>query len=371
MTDNILSSIEQLSFVVDGYNQPHYHNVIAGPCSAENEKQVLETALALKELGIKVFRAGLWKPRSNPTTFEGVGTKGFEWLKRVKEETGMLLATEVATSEHVSLALEAGVDVLWLGARTTTNPFLTQEIADALKGKSNTIVFVKNPVTPDIELWIGALQRLYNAGIRKLGAIHRGFMIYGNHLYRNQPEWRVAIELKRRFPALPIFCDPSHMGGKRELIPTLSQQALDMGFDGLFIETHIEPNSALSDAQQQISPSELKAILRSLIIRRQTQSTDNIDNLRHEIDQCDDEMIEILNRRMSISREIGIYKKEHDIKVVQTNRFDEIMKKRIAQAAQLGMAPKFMEAIMSVIHEESVRQQVDILNKAENCHRLP
>lgn len=365
MLENQLNNLEQIPFA-EGYSSPHYHNVIAGPCSAETEKQVRDTAIALCNIGIKVFRAGLWKPRSSPSTFEGVGAKGLKWLIRAKEETGMLIATEVATSEHVKLALDAGFDVLWIGARTTTNPFVTQEIADALNGKSDTIVLVKNPVTPDIELWIGALQRINNAGIKKLGAIHRGFSAYGNHLYRNMPQWRIAIELKRRFPTLPIFSDPSHMGGKRELVPTLSQQALDMGFDGLFIESHCNPCTALSDARQQLSPSELETMLKSLIIRRTTRSTDNIDNLRQEIDRCDDELVEVLNKRMAISREIGIYKKEHDIKVVQTNRFDEILRKRVNQASQLGMSAKFMEAIMSVIHEESVRQQVDILSRSKD-----
>lgn len=369
MRETILKDIKHLPFI-DGDLSQQYQNVIAGPCSAENEKQVLDTAYALHYMGIKVFRAGLWKPRSSPSTFEGVGSKGLPWLNRVKQETGMLIATEVANSEHVKQAVDAGVDVFWLGARTTTNPFIVQDIADAFNDNSKAIVLVKNPVTPDIDLWIGALQRLYNAGVRKLGAIHRGFSAYGNHIYRNLPEWRVAIELKRRFPLLNILCDPSHMGGKREFVPTLSQLALDMGFDGLFVETHCNPDSALSDAQQQLSPGELDIMLKSLIIRRKTQSTDNIDNLRQEIDQCDDELIEILNRRMSISREIGVYKKEHDIKVVQTNRFDEILKKRVTQAKQLGMPPKFMEAIMSVIHEESVRQQLVILNNTGNSPEL-
>ncbi len=361
MTDNNFTDTIPLPFL-EQTDDSHYTKVIAGPCSAESETQVLDTARALSKLGIKVFRAGLWKPRSNPRTFEGVGIAGLPWLQRVKQETGMLIATEVANREHVEVALKAGVDVLWIGARTSTNPFAVQEIADSLRNCEDATVLVKNPVTPDIELWIGALERVYNAGVRKIGAIHRGFTTYGNHLYRNMPEWRIAIEMKRRFPSLPILCDPSHMGGRRIHVPTLSQQALDMGFDGLFIESHCNPSVALSDAEQQLSPGELEELLNSLIVRHTTQSTDSIDALRMAIDECDDELVELLNRRMRISREIGMYKKEHDLQVVQTNRFDEILNKRMTQAQSLGMSPRFMKSVMSEIHEESVRQQIEILN---------
>ncbi len=336
--------------------------IIAGPCSAESHEQTLKTALGLNINGIKLYRAGLWKPRTLPDSFEGVGKIGLEWLNEVKRKTGMHVATEVATREHVELCLDKGIDVMWIGARTTTNPFAVQEIADALNGHNDVIVFVKNPVNPDIELWIGALQRINNAGITMLGAIHRGFDTGGTHIYRNMPEWHVAIELRRRIPELPILCDPSHMGGKRELLPTLSQQALDMGFDGLFIESHCNPDKALSDSNQQITPSELNSLINSLVIRRQNEPNEMLNAMRNQIDECDNGLIEILNKRMAISREIGKYKKEHDMQVVQTSRFDVILKQRINQAQEMGMSGDFMKKVMTAIHQESVRQQIEILN---------
>lgn len=340
--------------------------IIAGPCSAETQEQTLATARQLKEIGIKIFRAGLWKPRTMPGAFEGVGTAGLQWLRRVKEETGMMVATEVATQEHVALALKAGIDILWIGARTTTNPFAVQEIADALKGHSDVIVLVKNPVNPDIDLWIGALQRVYNAGITRVGAIHRGFSTYEHRLLRNNPEWQIPIELHRRIPHLTILCDPSHMGGKRDLIPTLSQRALDMGFDGLFIESHCNPSQALSDASQQVCPQELKDILKSLIIRDSTPVEDNLDVLRSQIDQCDSKLLEIIAQRMAICREIGKYKKSNKIQVVQTGRYDSILRSRIALAGELGIDEQCIKDIMQSIHKESVRQQLDILNDNSN-----
>lgn len=336
--------------------------IIAGPCSAESHEQTMKTALGLNANGIKLYRAGLWKPRTLPDSFEGVGKIGLEWLNEVKRKTGMHVATEVATREHVELCLDKGIDVMWIGARTTTNPFAVQEIADALSGHNDVIVFVKNPVNPDIELWIGALQRINNAGITMLGAIHRGFDTGGTHIYRNMPEWHVAIELRRRIPELPILCDPSHMGGKRELLPTLSQQALDMGFDGLFIESHCNPDKALSDSDQQITPSELNSLINSLVIRRQNEPNEMLNAMRNQIDECDNGLIEILNKRMTISREIGKYKKEHDMQVVQTSRFDVILKQRINQAQEMGMSGDFMKKVMTAIHQESVRQQIEILN---------
>lgn len=336
--------------------------IIAGPCSAESHEQTMKTALGLNANGIKLYRAGLWKPRTLPDSFEGVGKIGLEWLNEVKRKTGMHVATEVATREHVELCLDKGIDVMWIGARTTTNPFAVQEIADALSGHNDVIVFVKNPVNPDIELWIGALQRINNAGITMLGAIHRGFDTGGTHIYRNMPEWHVAIELRRRIPELPILCDPSHMGGKRELLPTLSQQALDMGFDGLFIESHSNPDKALSDSDQQITPSELNSLINSLVIRRQNEPNEMLNAMRNQIDECDNGLIEILNKRMTISREIGKYKKEHDMQVVQTRRFDVILNQRINQAQEMGMSGDFMKKVMTAIHQESVRQQIEILN---------
>ena len=339
--------------------------IISGPCSAETREQTLETARELKANGLKLFRAGLWKPRTLPETFEGPGFSGIEWLLDVKRETGMMVATEVATREHVVACLEAGIDIMWIGARTTTNPFAVQEIADTLHGQSQAIVLVKNPVNPDVDLWIGALQRINNAGVAMIGAIHRGFDTSGRRIYRNAPEWHVAIELHRRYPQLPILCDPSHMGGSREYIPTLSQQALDMGFNGLFIESHCDPYNALTDSEQQLTPSHLGQLIKSLIIRRKNHPTETLDILRGLIDECDNNLIEILNKRMSISREIGNYKKDHDMQVVQTSRFDEILKQRIKQAHDMGMSDDFMKTLMTAIHQESVRQQIDILNNKE------
>lgn len=336
--------------------------IIAGPCSAETEEQVMDTAKQLVSNGIKIFRAGIWKPRTKPGGFEGVGVDGLNWLKRVKKETGMYTATEVATKAHVEAALEADIDILWIGARTAANPFSMQEIADALVGHNDKIILVKNPVNPDIELWIGALQRIYNAGIRKLGAIHRGFSTYGKHLYRNQPQWHVPIELHRRIPNLPIFCDPSHIGGLRELVAPISQQAMDMGFDGLIIESHCDPDSAWSDKSQQVTPDVLNYIINMLVIRDTSQTTENLNLLRQQIDNIDNELIEVLNKRMRVCREIGQYKKEHHMQVVQTGRYDDILKSRIKLAEEMGMSGEFMKIVLQAIHEESVRQQIEVLS---------
>lgn len=338
--------------------------IIAGPCSAETRQQVLDTARRLAAQGVHIFRAGIWKPRTRPGGFEGIGADGLQWLKEVRQTTGMAVATEVANREHVRQALDAGLDMLWIGARTTANPFAMQEIADALSEAGADIpVLVKNPVNPDLELWIGALQRLYNAGIHRLGAIHRGFSAYGPHLYRNLPQWHIPIELRRRYPALPIICDPSHMGGKRELVAPLSQEALDMGFDGVIIESHCNPDDALSDKAQQIEPEVLGFILDTLTIRRQKQSTENLRLLRHEIDRLDNDLLEVLARRMRVCRDIGMYKKEHSMPVLQTGRFDHIMHSRVATAVEMGMSADFMRTVLAAIHEESVRQQIEILNR--------
>ncbi len=335
--------------------------VIAGPCSAETEEQVMATARELAKNGVKIFRAGIWKPRTKPGGFEGVGEQGLAWLRRVKEETGMLVATEVATKQHVKAALDAGVDVLWIGARTSANPFAMQEIADALVGV-DVPVLVKNPVNPDLELWIGAMQRIYNAGLRRIGAIHRGFSAYGKHLYRNMPQWHIPIELRRRLPNLTIFCDPSHIGGKRELVAPLSQQAMDMGFDGLIIESHCEPDSAWSDKSQQVTPEVLNFILHTLVVRDSVQTTESLALLRQQIDQIDSELLEALSKRMRVSREIGQYKKEHSMPVVQTGRYDDILNSRARSAEELGMSGEFMKVVYQAIHEESVRQQIEVLN---------
>lgn len=335
--------------------------VIAGPCSAETEEQVMETAKDLAKNGVRIFRAGIWKPRTKPGGFEGVGSVGLTWLQEVKKETGMLVATEVANKQHVEEALNAGVDVLWIGARTSANPFAMQEIADSLVG-ADVPVLVKNPVNPDLELWIGAMQRIYNAGIRQIGAIHRGFSAYGKHLYRNMPQWHIPIELRRRMPELTLICDPSHIGGKRELVAPLSQQAMDMGFDGLIVESHCDPDSAWSDKSQQVTPEVLNFILNMLVVRDTTQTTESLTLLRQQIDQIDNDLLEALSKRMRISREIGQYKKEHSMPVVQTGRYGDILNSRAAAAEELGMNGDFMKTVYQAIHEESVRQQIEVLN---------
>ncbi len=336
--------------------------VIAGPCSAETEEQVLRTAHDLAAEGISIYRAGLWKPRTKPGGFEGVGVEGLPWLARVKRETGMYTATEVATREHVAAALEGGVDLLWIGARTAANPFAMQEIADALRGV-DVPVLVKNPVSPDLELWIGAVERIHNAGIRRLGVIHRGFTSIDKSLYRNHPMWSIPIELHRRLPGLPIFCDPSHIGGKRELIAPLSQQAMDLGFDGLIVEAHCTPDCAWSDKAQQITPQTLAYICRNLVIREMSVTTENLTELRARIDKIDDELLELLARRMRVSQDIGQYKKEHDMPVLQAQRYEELLARRAAQAVEIGMDREFMRPVLQAIHEESIRQQMQVLGE--------
>ena len=336
--------------------------VIAGPCSAETEEQVMATAKALAKNDIKIFRAGVWKPRTKPGGFEGNGEKALPWLKRVKEETGMLIATEVATPKHVEASLNAGVDILWVGARTTANPFAVQELADSLRG-IDVPVLVKNPVNPDLELWIGALERINQAGIERLGAIHRGFSSYDKKIYRNLPMWQIPIELRRRIPALPLICDPSHIGGRRDLIAPLCQQAMDLGMDGLIIESHCNPDEAWSDASQQVTPDILDYILGLLVVRDTKQSTESLSALRKQIDQYDDQLIELRAKRMRVSREIGMFKKEHDMTVLQTGRYTEILEKRGAQGALCGIGADCIKEIFEAIHEESVRQQLEIINK--------
>lgn len=336
--------------------------LIAGPCSAETEEQVMAVAQELVSCGVKIMRAGIWKPRTKPGGFEGVGSDGLAWLKRVKQETGMYVATEVATQKHVYEALKYGIDMLWIGARTTANPFAVQEIAEALKGV-DIPVLVKNPVNPDLELWIGALERLSNAGLTRLGAIHRGFSSYDKKIYRNQPQWHIPIELKRRYPDLPIITDPSHIGGKREYIHQLSQQAMDLAFDGLIIETHCTPDTAWSDAKQQITPCRLKEVISSLVVREKGYKSENITALRTQIDEIDNQLLELLSKRMQVSQGIAIFKKKHGMTVVQTDRYDEIMHKWMAQAQALGLSQEFARELFETIHEESVKEQIDVFNR--------
>ena len=356
---NLFAELKPITF--DGID-PNKPLVIAGPCSAESEVQVMDTAKGLAKSGIKIFRAGIWKPRTKPGGFEGIGLRGLLWMHQVKKETGMYTAIEVANREHVTAALDAGMDILWIGARTSANPFAMQEIADALKGVDIPIL-IKNPVNPDLELWIGAFERINNAGLKQLGAIHRGFSSYDKKIYRNLPQWHIPIELRRRIPELPIFCDPSHIGGKRELVAPLCQQAMDLGFDGLIVESHCNPDCAWSDAAQQVTPDVLDYILNLLVIRKETQTTENLGELRNQIDDCDNEIIEVLAKRMRVCREIGTFKKEHDMTILQTGRYNEILDKRGAQGSLCGMDSEFIKKVFEAIHEESVRQQMEIINK--------
>ena len=337
--------------------------VIAGPCSAETEEQVMSTARMLADKGCHIFRAGVWKPRTKPGGFDGNGEKALPWLKEVKEETGMMISTEVATPDHVELAMRYDMDVLWVGARTSANPFAMQALADSMQGLQIPVL-VKNPVNPDLELWIGGLQRLNQAGIKRLGVIHRGFSSYDKKIYRNLPMWQIPIELRRRIPGLPIICDPSHIGGRRDLIAPLCQQAMDLGFDGLIVESHCNPKEAWSDAKQQVTPDILDYILSLLVIRDDTFTTEDIRSLRAQIDELDNSLMELLAKRFRLCREIGTFKKEHNMTILQTRRYNEILEKRGTQAGLCGMNPKFAAHIFELIHEESVRQQLAIVTQS-------
>ena len=334
--------------------------VIAGPCSAESREQVMQTATELAEKGIKIFRAGIWKPRTKPGGFEGIGAVGLPWLKEVKEKTGMMVATEVATPAHVLEAIKAGIDLLWIGARTAANPFAMQELADALKGVDIPIL-LKNPVNPDLELWIGGLERLYNAGLTNLGVIHRGFSSYDKKIYRNAPLWHIPIELKRRYPEITIICDPSHIGGARELVAPIAQQAMDLNFDGLIIESHCNPDCAFSDAKQQLTPAVLDYTLNMLVIRDNVQTTENLSVLRKQIDELDEQLLTLLAKRMRISQEIGTYKLEHNMPVLQSGRYDQLLKSRQDMGSKLNLSGEFVDSIVKAIHEESVRVQLDLI----------
>lgn len=344
--------------------------VIAGPCSAETREQVLLTAAQLQERGVGVYRAGLWKPRTYPGCFEGVGVEGLEWLCEARSRYGVRILTEVAGAKHVEQCLEAGVDLIWIGARTTANPFLVQEIADALRG-SDVPVLVKNPVSPDLDLWIGALERLNRAGVRKLGVIHRGFTTIEKKQYRNDPQWQIAIELRSMFPMLPFFVDPSHIAGKREYIREISQRSLDLGFDGLMIESHHDPEHALSDAEQQLTPSQLDDMLCNQLKVRNADSDspqwrENIDGLRARIDLIDESILAALSSRMEISRQIGQYKKDNNISILQTSRWDAVLAKVIEKGRECGLSEKFVKTLFNTIHEESVESQNRILEDSSS-----
>jgi len=338
--------------------------IIAGPCSAETLEQTLDTAKQLAQNGIKVFRAGIWKPRTRPGNFEGVGEIGLEWLRQVKRETGMYTAVEVANSKHGWDAIRGGVDILWIGARSSANPFVMQEIADGLRG-CNIPVLVKNPVNPDVELWLGAIERLEAAGLTNIGVIHRGFSSYEKILYRNAPIWQMPIELKRRRPDLPLICDPSHIAGKREYLKEISQKALDLNVDGLMIESHCNPDAAWSDAKQQLTPNALKQMLSELVVRKvnpENVSLDTLNELRFQIDQIDSEIIEILKKRMGISVKIGEYKKAAGMTVLQQQRWDSMMEKYHKIALDNGLDPKTVENIFKQIHQASINIQSNIVN---------
>ncbi len=340
--------------------------LISGPCSAETEEQVMETATQLaQQKEISVFRAGIWKPRTRPNSFEGVGSEGLKWLRRVKQETGLLVGTEVANERHVYEALKYGIDLLWIGARTSVNPFTVQEISDALQGV-DVMVLVKNPINPDIELWMGAIERIARAGITRIGAIHRGFSSYEKTLYRNQPNWQLPIELHRRIPDLPIICDPSHIGGARQYLYEISQKAMDLNFDGLMIESHIDPAKALSDSAQQLTPNDLKELLSRLILRNANTDDpkllDVLGELRQQIDVYDDHLLDLMEKRMKVAETIGRYKKENNITILQSTRWDEIISKVIVKGQAKGLSAELIDSIFKAIHQESINHQMKVMN---------
>jgi chorismate mutase len=340
--------------------------VIAGPCSAETEEQVLKIAHELAKTDATIFRAGVWKPRTRPGNFEGIGALALPWLQRVKKETGLLTAVEVANATHVKLALEHNIDILWIGARTTVNPFAVQEIADALEN-TKKIVLVKNPINPDLELWIGAIERLQKANIENIGAIHRGFSTYQKTAYRNNPNWQIAIDFKNRLPEVPLINDPSHICGNREGIFDVSQMALDLQFDGLMIETHTNPDKAWSDAKQQITPQRLDEITVDLKMRKKEfekeSALEKLNSLRKEINIIDNELVKILSKRMAVSKKIGSVKKDRNVSVLQPNRWNEILKESIFKGEQEGLSNQFMEKIYKAIHQESIKIQEAVLKK--------
>ena len=348
---------------LDGMNLSH-PLIIAGPCSAETETQVLDIAHQLKNSDATIYRAGIWKPRTRPGNFEGVGALALEWLKKVKKETGILTTTEVANSNHVELALKNDVDILWIGARTTVSPFIVQEIAESLRG-TKKIILIKNPVNPDLSLWIGAIERFYSSNIKNIGAIHRGFSTYEKTKYRNNPEWQIAIDLQRKLPDLPLILDPSHIAGRRDLIFDLCQTALDLNYDGLMIESHNDPENAWSDSKQQITPDNLKDLTKKLIIRKVTNDDevylDNLENLRTQINLHDDQLINILGNRMKVAEKIGLLKKKNNVAVLQSKRWNEILENMILEGEEKNLSEEFVLKFFKAIHQESINHQENIL----------
>ncbi len=341
--------------------------LIAGPCSLESEEQALATArLLAKDHRVFIYRGGVWKPRTRPGSFEGIGSIGLKWLTMVREETGLPVGTEVANAQHTEEALKAGLDVLWIGARSTASPFVVQEIADVVKG-TNTVVMVKNPVNPDVQLWMGAIERIYQAGIKNIVAIHRGFTPFQETKYRNYPNWQTVIELRRMMPEVPVICDPSHIAGKREYLYEVSQKAFDMGLEGLMLESHIDPTCALSDKEQQLTPADLAKLLDKLVIRHQSADNPLFENqlevLRSRIDALDTELLEVLSSRMDIVREIGNYKKTHNVTALQINRWAQLMDDRVKMAEKLNLNRTFTKILFQLIHEDSVRMQTEIMDE--------
>ena len=343
--------------------------LISGPCSAETQEQTLAAARGLHKHGVKIFRAGIWKPRTRPNQFEGVGCTGLKWLRRVKEETGMLTAIEVANEKHVYEALKMNVDILWIGARTTANPFTIQEIADALEG-ADIPVLVKNPINPDLELWIGAIERIAGAGITKIAAIHRGFSSSEKTIYRNTPKWEIVIELNQRLKNLPVICDPSHIAGRADLVFSISQQAMDLGHDGLMIEAHPDPRSALSDAKQQLTPDEVGELIKNLIIREgkadNAEFTALLMELRSKIDKIDDEILTVIQKRMNVVKKIGKTKKENNLQILQTDRWTEVIETAKEKGSSKGLSNEFVEKLFKAMHQESINVQTEILNSVRD-----
>lgn len=341
--------------------------LISGPCGAESYEQLLTTAKQLKALDkVALFRAGVWKPRTRPNAFEGMGEQALKWLKEVRKETGFKTTVEVANAQHTELALKYGIDVLWIGARTTANPFSVQEIADVLKG-ADIPVMVKNPIHADLQLWIGGIERIFNSGINKIAAVHRGFHYYGKTKYRNKPMWQIPIELRTQFPDLPIICDPSHIAGRRDLIHFVAQKALDLGMNGLMIESHYDPSVARSDAEQQLTPAALDELVGKLVLRSQqargAEVIDKLSQLRNMIDEIDDELINVLKKRTQVIEQIGLYKKEHNITIFQLERWQEILRTRAQWAEKLGISRLHVERLCQLLHDESIKIQNDLMNK--------
>ncbi|HPE57362.1 MAG TPA: chorismate mutase [Bacteroidales bacterium] len=364
-----MASIASTYHVNEWLKSEHGPTVISGPCSAETEEQVLTTAKLLAEIPqVKIFRAGIWKPRTRPGMFEGVGEAGLKWLNRVQKETGLKVAVEVAYPAHIDLALKYNIDILWIGARTVVNPFSLQELANALNGV-NVPVMIKNPVNPDINLWIGAIERIMNAGIERIAAVHRGFYFFDKSPYRNAPMWEIPIELKRLFPKIPVICDPSHICGERELLLGVAQKALDLEMEGLMLESHFDPDHALTDPQQQVTPSELKVLLSKLILREEKGNREfesKLEELRSEVDKIDAELLHILSRRMELVDELGYYKRDNNITILQLKRWSNIVRDRLKTGLNSGLEKEFLQKLLEIVHNESIRRQTEIYKSKKN-----